>query len=298
MSFWQSLFSGAKAIVRAVAGVGLEVARVFIAELDNSKVGRAATSLMNGVNQRVFGKAFDLAEQERELAEKRLRDGRFSSSDRDRLQEIAAERDLLRKELDAVKSSEAAQALREAQAEVIAAPLTADETSASVGILSSRPCPECGSTMRIRQSGFSANKQRYRFYWQCTSQNLPPCPTVKLDPEAEPATVIRRPDADLDGPSEVRRAAWTEPKLIAHAHGRLRTSLGDDDEEVICPKHLLPMKLMPNGRKSGLMLDSYQYMCMGVNADGRACDHTVPVTSFPQVSAALRRRDGRGILDS
>jgi hypothetical protein len=298
MSFWQSLFSGVKAFFEGVVGVAMEVVRVFVSEIDRSDVGRAATELMQGATRRVFVQAQDLAGEEQELSAKRQRDGRVTERDSERLREIEAERDQLRKALDEAKAREAAQALRDAQGELITAPLTPDETSASVGILSSRTCPECGATMRIRQSYFSLQQQRHSFYWQCTASRFSLCPTLKLDPDADQATVIRRPDADLDGSSEARRREWNKPATIAQAHGRLRSGLGDTDEEMICPKHLLPMKLMPNGRSSGLMLDSYAYMCLGVNADGRACEHNVPVTSFPQVSATLRRREGRGILDN
>ena len=57
------------------------------------------------------------------------------------------------------------------------------------------------------------------------------------------------------------------------------------------------MKLMPRPSAGGLILDSYEYICLGVNPDGRACSHKVAVKTFPQVSAALRRREGRGIID-
>ena len=85
--------------------------------------------------------------------------------------------------------------------------------------------------------------------------------------------------------------------MLNKAHGRLRASLDEEDEEIVCPAHMLPMKLMPKPSAGGRMLDSYEYICLGITPDGRACGHKVPVKSFPQVSAALRRREGRGIID-
>ena len=58
------------------------------------------------------------------------------------------------------------------------------------------------------------------------------------------------------------------------------------------------MKLMPKARADGLMLSSYEYVCLGVMKDGRACSLKHEVSSFPQVAAALRRREGVGIIDS
>lgn len=298
MSFLQSLFSGVKALVKGFVSVAREAIRVVLVEIDNSSLGRAATDLVKGVTRQHFSKALDLVEEERELSEKKLRDGKHSSSDLDRLREIEAERDSLRRELEAAKKAKAAEELKNAAAEVVAVDLSADEAASAVGILSSKECPECGGTMRIMLGAYNANLNKQTFYWKCTVAHQIPCPTLKLDPEADRATVLREPDPDLDGSHAARRAIWTRPDVLASAHGRLRQGLGDDDEEVICPKHLLPMKLMPLPKAGGLMLDSYQYVCLGVNPDGRACDHAVPIKSFPQVSAALKRREGTGIITS
>lgn len=150
--------------------------------------------------------------------------------------------------------------------------------------------------MRIRQGAY--NKKTRAFWWQCTAQNSFSCPIAKIDLAFEKSSILRRPDADLDGSDEFRRKVWTQPTMITKTHTRLRESLGDDDEQMICPLHVLPMKLLQRIGSSGLMLDSYEYICLGVTTDGRGCRHKVEVKSFPQVSAVLRRRDGIGIIDS
>lgn len=297
MSILDSLFSGAKVFLREIVSVAKDAVHAVLAEIDNSAFGRAATELVKGVTKRHFNAASDLAEEERELAEKRRRDGRWTESDLERLREIEEERDRLRRDLDAVKATRAAEELRAAHDEVVAAKVSGDEAAASVGILASKECGRCGGTMRIHLGGLDTKANRQTFYWKCSAVNPQPCPTEKLDPEAEPSSVLRRPDADLDGPRKVREQVWTRPDVLAKAHGRLRAGLDEADEEIVCPAHLLPMKLLPKATAGGLLLDSYQYICVGVNPDGRACNHTVPVKSFPQVSAALRRREGRGIID-
>lgn len=298
MTFLQSLFSGAKALVRGVMAGVREVVRVVLTEIDNSSVGRAATDLMKGVTNKHFSRALDYVEEEREYAEKRLRDGRLTEKDQQRLRELEAEREALRKEMEAAKAAKSASEMKASQGDVIATQFTPDEAASAVGIMASKECPECGGMMRIMQGAYDKNKDRQTFYWKCTVPNVIPCPTVKLDPEADRASVVRPPDADLDGSHAERRAIWTRPDVLATTHGRLRQGLGDADAEVICPTHLLPMKLMEKARSDRLMLDSYHYVCLAVNADGRFCDHTVDVKSFPQVAATLKRRDGVGIIKS
>ena len=297
MSLLDSIFSGAKAFVKEIVSVVSETVKVVLEEIDRSAFGKAATQLVQGVTKRYFNSAADLAEEERELAEKRGRDGRVSEQDQERLREIEAARDRLRKDMDAAKAQSVADQLRTARDELISASVTDDEASGALGILSTKECPKCGGMMGIRQRGFNEQTKRRSFYWQCTAANVLPCPTVRLDPQLDQASVIRRADADLDGAADRRREIWNRPDMIAKTHGRLRTALGDDDEEIVCPKHLLPMKLMPKPQANGLMLSSYEYLCLGVNIDGRACDHKVDVSTFPQVSATLKRREGRGIID-
>ena len=295
MSLLDTLWGGAKALIQGAVSVAREVVRAVLEEIDRSSIGKATTQLIHGVTRQHFGKAKDLVDEERELAEKRVRDGRLREADLERLRAIEAERDTLRKQLEAVQAGQAATELKEASDELIAANMSPDEAASAVGILASKTC-ECGGTMRIMQGSFDAKRGRQSFYWKCTMPRVIPCRTVVLDPETERATVLRQADPDLDGPHATRRAIWERQDVLAKAHGRLRQGLGDDDEEVICPTHLLPMKLMPRPGASGRMLDSYHYVCLGVHADGRACGHTVDVKSFPQVAATLKRRDGVGII--
>lgn len=296
MSFFEALFSGAKALFQGVVAGVREVVRVVLAEVDNSLLGRAATDMINGATKNQFNRARDYAEEEREYAQKRQRDGGLTESDQDRLREIESERDALRREIEAMKAAKNANEMKVAEDQVIAANFTPDEAAAAVGIMASKECPNCGGMMRIMQGAYNTRREGQNFFWKCTVPNTIPCPTLKLDPEVDRASVVRPPDPDLDGAHAERRAIWTREDVLAKTHGRLRQGLGEDDEEVICPTHLLPMKLMPLPHGGGRLLDNYHYVCLAVHANGRACEHTVAVKSFPQVAATLKRRDGVGII--
>ena len=110
---------------------------------------------------------------------------------------------------------------------------------------------------------------------------------------------MRRPDADLDLSTETRHRLWNEPKTLAETNARLSSHLGESDKDVLCPNHLIPMKLFPSLTASkGLVLDSYAYACVGMNIDGHRCPHKVPLDRMAMASAALRRLEGVGILQN
>lgn len=297
MGILDALLSGAKAFIKETAKVVGEAIRVILEEIDRSEIGKAVTQFVIGASDRLFNAARDLADEEAELAEKFRRDKKQSESDRERWEAIQRERTDLRSKLDVAKTKEAAQALMDGADEVQNVRMTDDDVSASTAVISSKACPECGGTMRIRQGGYNPNTQRRKFWWQCTAMDGIPCPTIKFDPERDGGAILRKADPDLDGKEEERRRLWRRDDVATRAHGRVRQMLGEEDHEIICPHHLLPMKLLPKINPGGRMLDSYEYVCLGVQPDGRACDYTVPLETYPQAAAALRRNTGQGIID-
>jgi hypothetical protein len=152
--------------------------------------------------------------------------------------------------------------------------------------------------MRIRQSADQNGNGKRSFYWQCTMVNRLPCPTIKLSANNLKASVLRKENPDLDGDAKVRKQIWTRVDVSNKAHSRLRQNhLDKKDEEVVCQHHLLPMRLVQKRGNDGRMLSSYEYICMAIHPDGRACAYTVGLETYPQVAAMLRRREGKGIID-
>lgn len=297
MSILDSLFSGAKVFVKQFVTVLGDAVRVVLEEIDRSPFGKAAAGLVHGFTRKYFSQAEELAAEEREFGEKFKRDGKRSEQDEERLREMQAERERLQKQMEAAKAKEAAEEFKSDSDKVIAAEMTDDEMSSAVGILSSKKCG-CGGTMRIRQSADQNGNGKRSFYWQCTMTNRLYCPTIKLNANDLKASVLRKENPDLDGDTKTRKQIWTMDDVSIKAHSRLRQNhLGENDEEVVCPHHLLPMKLVQKGRNDGLMLSSYEYICMAIHSDGRACSYTVGLETYPQVAAMLRRREGKGIID-
>lgn len=157
-----------------------------IHELDRSPLGRVIAQVISASSRDFIERAQDLAKEEAELAAKYQRDGKLADADAERERSISEERERIRKEFEAAKTREAASKLRESAA--IATPITPDEISAVIGIVTLRKeCSSCGAQMRIRQSG---NKNGHgpdtagrTFWWQCTAPNKStPCQTITLNP--------------------------------------------------------------------------------------------------------------------
>jgi hypothetical protein len=298
MGFLDSLLSG----VMAVLGKGLEfVGRavgVVLRELDNSAIGQAVTGLAKSLTPE-YRRAEDLAAREREIAERAARDGRTHSRDQDELAEINRARDELRRQMEAKQAANRREEFHEAaqRGDLYHGEFTHEAGSYAVGVLASKKCPVCKAEMRIRQSGADPSSGERRFYWQCTDfKGGQPCPTVKFQPDAHDVLMEKNPD--LEGSYAERHQIFTRTDVLRNTHQRLRQHLGDDDEKVLCPKHLLPMKLMPKRLAGQRLLDSYEYVCLAVGNDGLACEHSIKLETFPQVAATLRRTEGVGILDA
>ena len=292
-----AMFPGARAIVtklvdRAVVAVvhaGKEFVNAWVkasSEADKPSPESARRSQRS--------RAEDLAEEERELAQKFQRDKARAPSDAYRLDEINAERERLRKEVGETNSVQSAKDIVEAT-DLISAKTSGDELASQVGILSTKPCPQCGGIMTLQ---FDSNNttQGQKFKWRCTAANPLPCPTIYVKAsELDQQVSVRQPHTDLDIDAKARQS-WSDPTVIAKTAGRVRGHLGTEDDAILCPIHLTPMKLLPMANAGGLLLDTYQYTCLGVQPNGRACSHTIPVKSFGQVSGLLSRFEGRGIL--
>lgn len=291
-----ALFPGARAIVtkavnRAVDAV-VSAGRKFV-ESWLSDAEQKGTLRPDIAAREQRHAAQELAAEEKYLAEKYLRDGRRSPADADRIEELNVEREKLGSLIGETNAVRAAQEIATTQG-LISAPATPDEWASQIGILSTKPC-KCGGTMTLRLGNYDI-KAGQKFLWHCTAMRQFPCKDEYVSlTELSTQVSVRRPNADLDiSPAE--RQSWNNPNLVGKTAARVRGHLGVDDEAILCPIHLLPMKLLPMANAGGLLLDSYQYTCLGVHPDGRACSQTLPLKSFGQVSGLLTRLEGQGIL--
>jgi hypothetical protein len=292
-----AFFPGTRAIVtravdRAVKATVEMGKKVFAAWVqgESTKGSRTPESIRKSLDD----KARDLAEEEAYLADKFVRDGRRSTADSDRIQEMAVERESLSGKIAEINAVQSASDIAHAE-DLVSVVVSADELASQVGILSTKTCPTCTGIMTLQIGNFSTNVGQ-KFLWRCTATRERGCPEIHVKPsELAQQASVRHQNPDLDiGPAA--RDSWKNPTILAKTATRLRSHLGDQDNAIICPTHLLPMKLLPTAGATGLIFDSYQYTCLGVSPDGRACQHVLPVKSFGQVSGLLNRFEGSGIL--
>ena len=296
MSILEALLSGAKALLKEAAQVAGTFIREVIREIDDTHIGKVIGRVAENLLSKVEAKASAIAEEEGDLYLRAARDGKLDPRSAERLRELEAERDRLRTDLDKATKEKAAKDLIDHAAEIKAVDLDGDEVSANTELVTSKECPHCGETMRLRQGNISLNTGSRKFYWQCTNAFRNNCPTITYNVEAERKSILRRANPDFDLERTKRDAIWNSDEVTNKTHQRLRNHLGDEDEEMMCPVHLLRMKMLPKRLAGGRLLDSYEYVCLGVAPDGTACKHTVPVKSKPQVAEILRRKEGHGII--
>lgn len=310
MGFLRSLFSSATAFVDKVKTTVENVVINAAADFRKSKLGKnleafvkkagqtlsqGATAAKHAVHE-AYRSSKTVFEEEQEYQAKRARDGRLKEADQERLWELQREREQLKQEISDLKAGMAALKLQTES--VISTLLTADELSANTGVLASKVCPECGGVMRIRQGALDVSTKQHRFWWECISnRNGYRCRTQKLDPRSEAVEVIRTANPDLDGDAANRRLFWQRPTVIENTYSRVRALLGELDHDLMCPFHVLPMQLAEVPKPGGHLLDSYHYVCSSLQSPKTVCGYTIPITSFPQVSALLRRHTDRGIID-
>ncbi|MCE1250692.1 MAG: hypothetical protein LWW82_08175 [Comamonadaceae bacterium] len=292
----EALFGAAKALIKAALGAAKEVVVETVKALEGTTTGKVLSHAVESwvrTKTQAAAQAQDLAAEEAEIGAKMARDGKLSPAEWGRVDEINEHRSQLRKQYAQADAAKLREALDHAGA--VHAPVSADEIISTVGLLPHKTC-QCGAMMAVSTTHTQQYGQwKNKFAWRCAVCGA----REYFDPVKEAATIVRAPDADLDMPEAKRHEIWHAPATLADANARLRSHMGEADNEVLCPQHLLPMKIFPSlAANRGLVLDSYAYACVGMNPDGRGCTHRIPIDRLAITSAVLQRLEGRGLVQA
>jgi len=310
MGILQSLFSSVTAFIKGDRTTARSSLFKAIGQARKTEIGRELSRLIKKGREKISAGAESIEkiakgawkgakeafEEAREYEEKQARDGKLNEKDQERVDELHKERERFREEITNLKAGLAAQKLQTEH--LIEALFSSDELSANTGLLATKVCPGCGGTMRIKQGGRNTKTKQRGFWWECISNlGRDRCRTITINLREDIPDVVRPPNPDLDGDADRRYGIWTRPTVLEQTHKRLQMMIGEVDDDLMCPIHVLPMRLVRKSHPGGHLLDSYEYACTG-NIPGRfVCGFVIPLETFPQVASLLRRKTTRGIID-
>lgn len=155
-------------------------------------------------------------------------------------------------------------------------------------------CPKCGYPMKLQHK--TVDEPSFDdFFWQCTrfyvKDNLAKCRSLQFT--SRDLKLLHKNDVPELQINKVDLATIASEKSVQKTTIlRMNEHLGQDDEDIVCPVHFIPMILREkNGGADGPLLDRYHLRCAHFQ-----CSQTTKLKSFAQLASYLRRKDGTGIL--
>ena len=216
-----------------------------------------------------------------------------NATDRQKIEELEITRQEIYKEYLAAQGESA-------QQEVNESPQKFQESKLELGyenkllyhtglITLGKKCPDCGRAMRLQHKSID-NPSYNDFFWQCVGYyEGNKCKTFPF--KSNDLNLFHKKDIDEINMrnDDLNTIAKDEEKDIEN---KLNTQLGKVDNDILCPVHLVPMKHKKKYNSENLpYLDRHYLRCPNPN-----CSQTTKLKSYAQVSAYLRRKEGKGIL--
>ena len=251
----------------------------------------------------ILGKGKRINEEMEELKLKKAKDGNLSDTDSERVDKLVKGRIEVFEEYQANKSEETARNLKEYPDDFKSTEITDD----TINLLQYHMGPavlkkncNCGWPMVLQHKTILTPKFN-DFFWQCSRfyvndgrQKCKNSPFVATDLKLLHKTGI--PEIEMPN-SDLQLIAEQKPVQV-NIIKRVIDHINQEDSEVLCPVHIVPMVLRQKQAHSGHILDMYFLACSHLAKDAHLrCRHTVKLKSYPQLAAYLRRTEGIGILD-
>ena len=289
-----------KLVVQASADAVRSVVRTIAKDLGFQGADSEAATLARGF----LGRMKTVAREEEELKLKERRDHSLSRADKERVRELSSERESLFRQYGAAK-----------QRAVIGATVAAPEDYAQTALSDERTnvlqyhlgmvrleksCPNCRRPMVLNHR-IGGGHQLQDFFWSCTSfyekGAASVCKVLNIDLK-DLALLHRKDVPELQVKGSELTALIEQPLMVKQVTARMEEHRNrDEDPEVLCPVHHIPMLLQRKREHDGTLLDMYHLRCPYLRADetGR-CPQMVKLKSTAQIASYLARVEGRGIL--
>lgn len=250
----------------------------------------------------ILGKGRRVNEEMEDLKRKKAKDGDLSGTDRERAQQLAKEREAIFDEYQATKAHSTAQELKAHPDDFRATEITPDTTNLlqyHMGPAVLKKNCDCGWPMvlqhrNVAEPGFND------FFWQCSryyaNDNRPKCKNAPF--VATDLSLLHKAGIpEIEVPNKDLQLIAEQKPVQQSVIGRIGEHLNQEDAEVLCPVHMVPMVLRQKRAHNGHILDMYFLACSHMANDAQLrCGHTVKLKSYPQLAAYLRRVEGTGIL--
>lgn len=250
----------------------------------------------------ILGRGRQLNEEMEELKRKRAKDGNLSEADRERAQELATERQAIFDEYQETKASATAKEL-ETNPEQFK---STDITERTTNLLQYHMGPAvlkkkcgCGWPMvlqhrNVPEPGFND------FFWQCSryyaKDGRAKCKNAPF--VATDLTLLHKAGIpEIEVPNKDLQLIADQKPVQQSIIARVADHLNQEDTDVPCPVHLVPMILRQKRNHNGHVLDMFFLSCSHLAKDTQLrCGHTVKLKSYAQLAAYLRRSESTGIL--
>lgn len=251
--------------------------------------------------QRVQVEIVDLDREIEELERKFKRDAYKSKKDQERYEEIKFYKDQKFTEFHNIKSQEAA--LKAIENPSLYLPSQLDDENAHIiqyhadVSVPDKKCPVCGRPMTIRSKTQQPNQvyQLSDFFWSCTGWFYDPKQCTKTESlNAKDISLLHRNDIpELQATNSQLNTIFNEPSIQKATISRMREikySSDNQDHEVLCPIHHIPMELREK-REPSYALDMFYLRC-----PHHQCNQVTKLKSVAQLASFLARKQTRGIL--
>ena len=288
-----ALFSGIASFVLRIAKPAIQAAiKAVLTELN---ISRGSSSDARPHSQAARDIDEEISERERSAA----RSGRPLSP---KEQEIIEELNLRKSEefskFEAAKKAKVAEELNEdpeSFSTTALQPGREHQLQYHLGlVVLEKKCSKCGFPMKLQHKTV-VEPSFGDFFWQCTrfyvSDGREKCSSIQFS--ARDLNLLHKSDIpELAIDKSDLTIISSEKSVQSDIVSRMSEHLNANDEDIVCPVHIVPMLLREkNNGQYGLLLDRYHLRCAHFQ-----CTQTTKLKSFAQLAAYLKRKDGVGIL--
>jgi hypothetical protein len=293
--FGSFLFNSAKRLVRALD-------RMFTV-LEDAVAGTGITPPTTVVISKTdtVAEIKSIDQEISDLERKRIRDKVLSAYDNERLTELGSAKEKAFRAHQSTRAAELKERISADPHSLAESPLSESNVNLlhfHMGeMVFGKSCPKCGLPIvlqHIRRPIDYDNFGLADFFWSCSGYYYPAhlkCSWTERFRAADLNLLHRSNIPELEIGNGDLNTIFSEQSIQRASTARIENHLGEEDGNILCPMHHLPMVLREKRDHQGFALDMFHLRCPHFE-----CHQTQKLKSPAQLAAFLHRKEGRGIL--